>query len=300
MADFSRLPNFIILGAAKSGTTSLFEILKQHPQIFGTTKKEVGFFNNDTNFRKGLEWYSSRYFKSSVTYRIRMEATPAYFNWGNKTAVRIANTYQNNPIKFGLIFRDPVERAYSNYWHRVRLGQENLSFEKAIEAEDSRIADNYDELFRMGNSKYGYFRGGCYATNLKYFLEYFPIDSFIFLLSQDLNDDNFQQTCERILTFLKIDKTFPFHPVKENVSVASRNIILSKLYWKIKKSKWSKFVRTLPSLTNINIYNLLYKPTKYPPMDPEFADILRGRYKTEIEELEKLINRDLSPWLQVK
>ncbi len=298
MTDFTRLPNFIILGAAKSGTTSLFEILKQHPQIFGAAKKEVGFFNNDDNYQKGLDWYSSKFFKSSETYRIRMESTPAYLNWGEKTAERIADTFQNIPIKFALIFRDPVERAYSNYWHRVRMGQEDLPFEKAIEAEENRIADNYAELYRTGNSKYGYFRGGCYATNLKPFLEYFDNDRFIFLLSEDLYSENFQQTCEIIQNFLEIDKTFLLHPATLNVSVTSRNEFLSKFYWKIKKANWSNLARLLPGIRSLHLYNSLYRPAKYPPIDQQYAQILRERYKNEIIELQKLINRDLSKWLQ--
>ena len=116
MASVNLLPNFLIIGAAKSGTTALYDLLKQHPQVYLPFDKEPLFFSRDDYFAQGAEWYAERYFKEGESFRARGEATPHYLYWAEKVAPRIARTFGGRPPKFIAIFRDPVQRAYSWYW----------------------------------------------------------------------------------------------------------------------------------------------------------------------------------------
>ena len=92
------LPDFICLGAAKSGTTTLYEILKQHPEIVVSSFKEPHFFDNDTNWDRGIDWYKEAYFSRIGNKKIKGEFTPTYLS-SNSSAKRIKSTIGNN-IKF--------------------------------------------------------------------------------------------------------------------------------------------------------------------------------------------------------
>jgi hypothetical protein len=132
------LPNFFLLGAAKAGTTSLYHCLKQHPQVFMPANKEPRFFDRDEFYQEGLSVYLNRHFKGSEIYPARGEATPAYHR-PEKVIPRMKKAYGRLSPKFLIILRDPVERAWSHYLHRVFFTLEEESFEHALKLEKSRI-----------------------------------------------------------------------------------------------------------------------------------------------------------------
>ena len=113
------LPNLFIIGAAKSGTTTLYSILNAHPEVYMSPEKSPRFFSKDDLYLKGLNWYASKYFSGSGNYPIRGEATPSYLALANLTAPRIQKAMVGKKIKFIVIFRDPTERAYSHYWFNM-------------------------------------------------------------------------------------------------------------------------------------------------------------------------------------
>jgi hypothetical protein len=146
--DFSRgpkvnIPNMFILGAAKAGTTTLYNLLKQHPQVFLSFDKEPMFFSRDDYYSRGIEWYIDTFFKNSGEFTIRSEATPHYLYWAKKVSARIHAVYASQPIKFLVILRNPIQRAYSWYWNMVSEGRESLSFLDALLAEERRIRENW-------------------------------------------------------------------------------------------------------------------------------------------------------------
>jgi hypothetical protein len=297
--DFQKLPNLFIIGAAKAGTTSLFNILGNHSQIFGSEVKETGFFNMDERFQKGVDWYQETFFRDASKYPIRMEATPAYLIWSEKTARRIRETYtQQHSVKFIAIFRDPVQRAYSHYWHHFRLGIETLSFEDAILAEKDRLVQHWDELYQTGHGKYGYFRAGCYASCLKPFLQQFDMDHFFFMLQDDLAPEKFRNSILRLLLFLGVDETEQLLLQKLNVAALPRKRWFTNFYWQLKKTLLKPIYRTsVPKKLREEIYTFLFPPFRYPQMDKDLERQLRHNYYDEIKELEHIINRDLSKWL---
>lgn len=299
MVNLNSLPNFFILGAAKAGTTSLFNILSKHSQIYGSPVKEIGFFNNDVRFAKGLEWYQNTFFQNAQDYPIRMESTPVYLTWSEKVAVRMQHDYPIPDLQFAVIFRDPVQRAYSHYWHRVRMGHEKLPFEEAIREESNRLAQNYNELYRLGNGKYGYFRAGCYTSRLKPFFHAFNKEQFIFLLQEDLYPPDFTEHKIRILKFLQVNPAEELRTEKANQAETARFTWLAGSYRKIKRTQFGRLIRnSLGNGLRKTMRAMVYSKFEYPPLNPEFAQQLRTQYKQEIHELEEMIDRDLSAWLE--
>jgi hypothetical protein len=295
--NFNQLPNFIIIGAAKSGTTTLFDAVGQNPNVFAAGKKEIKYFSRDERYELGVDWYQDTFFKNAEKYPVRMEASPAYLTWSEKTAPRIKVVYQERPIKFAAIFRDPVKRAYSHYWMRVRMKHETLSFSEAIYAEESRLKENWEMLSTKGDGLYGYFRAGCYATKLKPFLELFPRENFYFLLLEDIQND-FNKNIRSLFSFLEIEDTHQISAIESNEAAVPRNKNVHKLYRNLKNSKVQIIFKFLvPKKTRKSFRNkFIYKPTRYPPMDEDIKQYLYSRYLNEVKQFEQIIKRDLSHW----
>jgi hypothetical protein len=298
--DFEVLPNVFIIGAAKSGTTSLFEILAQHPGVFAAAKKEIRFFSNDDRFGNGIEWYQETHFAAGRGCPVRVEATPAYLTWSQKVAPRIKSAYGTHAPKFVAIFRDPVKRAYSHYWHRVRQGDEDprrLSFAAAIHGEEQRIRENWQRLEYEGNGLFGYFRAGCYATRLAPFLDLFPRERFLFLLQEDLQRD-FVLRMSQLLEFLGLDTGQQLSPVKSNESRVPRSRRVFRLLRDIRKSAVRNILRPMVPM-GVRRWlrgGGIMKPFYYPPMEEGIRTELYALYTDEIRRLEAIMGRDLSHW----
>jgi len=292
------LPNIFILGAAKAGTTTLYDMLSQLSGVYFPFSKEPLFFSKDPLFAKGIEWYIQTFYQNTDSYLFRGDATPHYLYWSTKVARRLKNVY-STPPKFIIILRDPVKRAYSWYWNMIREGIEELSFEDALETEEKRIQENYQELSRQGSMIYGYFRGSCYASQLEPFLEFFPRVSFHFILQEDLKD-NFANTMHNLLEFLEYGPcNIEFTAVRKNIAALPRSMTLQR--WLHKKSGWRDWVKKfIPIQTRYaikeNLIQLNLRPVKYSGMRTETEMRLRQRFDDEISRLQKIIGRDLSPW----
>ena len=145
--DFSLLPNFFLIGAAKAGTTTLHDVLRQHPQIFCSQVKETGFFITEDRWSKGVEWYQQTHFSRAAGYPKRSESTAVYLLFSEVVAPRIHDIYGKHPLQFLAILRDPVKRAYSHYWQRIHTGLETLPFEEALEKEEQRLRESLGAAF---------------------------------------------------------------------------------------------------------------------------------------------------------
>lgn len=298
--DLNFLPNFFIIGAAKSGTTSLFEIIAHHPSVYAAKNKETRFFSNDDRFQNGLDWYLESFFPGSKDFAVRCEATPAYLTWSDKVAPRIKSVYGKQPVKFAAIFRDPVKRAYSHYWHRVRQGDEDprrTPFRDAIHTESKRINEIRQWLEYEGNGLFGYFRAGCYASRLQPYLELFPRENFFFMLQEDLHKD-FQSIMTKLIRFLEIDDGFKFEPVVSNRSAVPRNQRIYQLFGKLKKNKYKDYLKLFipASIRYWFRHDVLMRTFQYPPMEDDIKAELYSLYAGEIKQLENIIGRDLSHW----
>ncbi len=190
----NKLPDFLIIGAQKAGTTSLANYLAQHPSVVAPKWKEVHFF--DLNYEKGPAWYRSNF---PISRRERLErrlqnqqllsgdATPYYIL--HPCAARRA--FDLIPkARIIVMLRDPVDRAYSHYHHEIRLGKESLPFEEAIAAEPSRIAGEVeqleaDPLYKSLNYQhFTYLARGVYCDQIRQWLRYYRRDRVLIVSSE--------------------------------------------------------------------------------------------------------------------
>jgi tetratricopeptide (TPR) repeat protein len=193
-------PDYIIIGSQKSGTTSLENYISQHPQVLPAVKKETHFWYRD--FDKGIEWYLAHFppIPKNLNY-LTGEATPNYLeNW--QSASRIKEAFPN--IKLLLIIRNPIDRAFSQYNHWLRLRWENRSFEAAIKSEIEMLAKNPENP--VGDKKYwnqtgNYLGRGIYLEFIKKWLEIFPREQLLILRGEDLYQEP-SLTMKEVFEFL--------------------------------------------------------------------------------------------------
>jgi hypothetical protein len=291
-------PNFLILGAAKAGTTSLCDILRQHPQVYFPLYKETTFFSNDSYFNLGMNWYLNTFFNKTDNYLACGEASPDYLYWAEKTAPRIHENLGSETVRFIIILREPVSRAYSWYWNMVKEGNEDLSFENAIEAEPTRLKKHHEFLYKNGQMTYGYLRGGRYAEQIGYFLSLFPRENFLFLLFDDLSNQ-FEVVSFQLKSFLKIESDFVLEPAHSNPATRSLNHKLQK--WIRKQSPIKDIFRKITTpKQRFQIKELALKlnnrPFSYPPLPRSTAIALKTQFRDDNIRLGKIIGRDLSFW----
>ncbi len=188
------LPDFIIIGAMRSGTTSLFHNLSGHPMVIPSRRKEVHFF--DFQYDRGLDWYKGYFPLSWKRPRRNMstrnfltgEASPSYLFHPHAPA-RMLNIIPK--AKCILLLRNPVERAFSHYRHAVWNGVETLPFSEVIRKEDSWIGEEYARMCRDENyynfdcHERSYLARGVYITQLKRWLTYFPKEQIMIIRSED-------------------------------------------------------------------------------------------------------------------
>jgi hypothetical protein len=203
-ADLRSLPDFLILGAQKAGTTALYAYLRWHPQITGPSFKEVSFF--DRHYARGERWYRAHLPVRSNG--IVGEASPSYL-FHPLAPERVAQMLPR-PRLIALL-RNPVDRAFSHYQHEVALGREELSFEDALACEDERMRGELDRMLRDPGYfsdpwwNYTYAARGRYAEQLERWLAAFPREQLLVLFTEELAADT-AGTYARVLDFLGVER----------------------------------------------------------------------------------------------
>jgi len=191
------VPDFMIIGAQKAGTTSLYNYLSAHPSIAPIYIKEPHFF--DLYFNKGFLWYRSHFPTIAQKYYVNHfqkrafitgEASPYYLPHP-LAPTRVAMTLPK--VKLILVLRNPIDRAYSQYQHQVRQpGVEPLSFEEALDLEEERLAGEEQKMLENKNyisfnhRHYSYLTRGRYIDQILIWMKFFPKDQFLILRSEDL------------------------------------------------------------------------------------------------------------------
>ena len=292
------LPNLFILGAAKAGTTSLYDLLRQHPDIRFSFDKEPMFFSRDDYFERGVDWYARTFFRECRGFQVRGEATPHYLYWAEKVAPRIKHVYGGQPVRFIVILREPVQRAYAWYWNMIKEGRESLPFMEALQAEGERMQKERQRLESSGSMQYGYYRGGRYAVQLRTYLDIFPREDFHILLLDDLRADP-AGALKKICAFLEVRTDFEFTPVQSNAAAATRNQVLHRLIRGPSRGK-DLFKRLIPLRVRHRLKSILLrlnqKDVDYPAIEAGAHRYLKERYAVEQPGLEALIGLDLSGW----
>ena len=184
-----RLPTFIVIGAMKAGTTSLFEYLRAHPQIFMPQVKEMDFFVEELNWRRGIEWYGRQFRRLDPHVTAIGEASPSYAKYPEYAGVpeRIASCAPDAQLIY--VVRDPIERIRSHYQHRAMTGSEHDPIERAVLRDPTYIDTSR------------------YAMQIERYLHWFPREHLLLLSSEELRSDRVT-TLRRVLEFLRVDPRF--------------------------------------------------------------------------------------------
>jgi hypothetical protein len=184
-----RLPNFLVIGAMKAGTTSLYQYLRVHPQVFMASTKEVNFFNPLRNWRRGVGWYASNFEGVGDDVVAVGEASTSYtkYPWIRGVPERIRSVLGD--VKLIYLIRDPIERMRSHYLHNLVTGQERRPIERAFSEQPM-----YLNISR-------------YSMQLTRYLECFPRERLMIVDSRDLRFDR-SQTLGRIYDFIGVESSW--------------------------------------------------------------------------------------------
>ncbi len=292
------MPNFLIIGAAKAGTTALHQYLQQHPQIYMTPTKETNFFafeGEDTNFQgPGDEALKEFSITDLSTYQAEFsgvnqesaigEACPSYLYYP-QAATRIKQYIPNTRLI--VILRNPVDRAYANFLHTVRDDRETYQdFALALGDEERRIAQNWEWFWH-------YIQVGFYGQQLQHYYENFAPSQIKVYLYEDLKQ-NAVALLQDIFRWLEVDPTFvPDMALRPNKSGMPKNQLLHQILTKPNPLK-----TLLKPLFPAKIrQNIQHKNLNTPQISQEVKQSLLDLYRADILQCQDLIQRDLEPWL---
>ena len=291
-----KMPNFLIISGGRSGTTSLFHYLSEHPQIYMSPNKEPYFltgldFNRYVNtpsffmenlWVKNLDSYTQLFDKVSAEKMIG-EASVSYLYYYKETIPNIRK-YLGDP-KIMIIIRNPVERAFSHYLHNVQTNLETLGFEEAILKEEERILNNWWWGFH-------YKKAGCYLNPIMAYKENFSNVKVFFF---DNFKDNFFDVFKEMLLFLEVDADFKPNNLK---------IYNAAEFYKfgIQKILHNNTIRFISRIARLKMPQILKDVTKKEPPEPPTSTLndLKDEYLNEIKDLEFVLNVNLDQWRKNK
>lgn len=297
------LPNFLIVGAAKSGTTSLHYYLKQHPDIFMSGIKEPEFFRSQfsRSSQIKIQWLKKNTVDTFEDYCSLFEGSSGSKAIGESSisnlyyhdkAIKYIKQYLGDP-KIIIILRNPVERAFSAYTFLSWLGKEQLSFEEALDREDMRKKENFPYIWL-------YKAAGFYYAQVKAYMDNFS--NVKIRLFDDLKKDP-ASLLQNVYEFLGVDSSFiPNTNYRYNASAIPRFRLVNKFFLKppgmlryavrgigeffLKEHGWKIFREKLR-------YKILKKSKR---LKAGTERTLYNLFTEDIRKLQILIGRDLSHW----
>ncbi|MBB6450428.1 hypothetical protein HNR44_002411 [Geomicrobium halophilum] len=298
------LPNFLFVGAAKSGTTSLYKYITQHEQVFVPKGKELRFFSNmrgdyvgpgderscNQRIIRHIEDYKKRF--KGHTEKCMGDMSTEYLFY-HQESIKNIKEYLSDDVKIFIILRNPVDRAYSHYLHMVRDDREHLSFEEAIDQEKERKENNWAW-------HWGYTTNGFYFEQVKAYLHHFPNNTTVYIY------DDLRANQEAMINdiFDKLDvNSIPINTGQvHNVSGIPKNRRLHRLINHPNRilgllKRGARLVNREDLLMQ-RLQTISKKNLNKPKMREETRKQLIDMYETDIQNLEKLLDRNLDMWRQ--
>jgi hypothetical protein len=300
--------DFIIIGAQKSATTSLFKYLQPHPGIFMSSNKEAPFFSNDKFFEAGWEKFASEYFDGARDEQHWGTASPQYM--GNKLAPKRIHD-QMPDVRLIALLRNPVERAYSHYTMTARRGFDQRSFDDAID--DLRKPDALEaarncmpvlEEGKTNEDESGhYLVWGEYGRILQEFLTYFPKDQLLVLFMDEMVDNPIG-TYKRVIEFIGINDGFVppnvgkvYHKggmkqiIPERWRTALKNNLVFRFFWNMVPEKLRNNIRIAYDQKNVKKGSGEQGPSE------NTTSVLIDHYAPDVRQVEEIIGRSV-PWAE--
>jgi len=268
------LPDFIIVGSPRSGSTSLARYLGEHPQIYMAEQKEIHFFSS--YYDRGLAWYESL-FSSAGEDQLVAEATPTYL--ADRVAMgRLVDTLPG--AKLVMIFRNPTDRAWSDYWMRKNRGLEDREFGEIVASEIAAIDAgeiDYDLRFVWH---------GLYDVHVDHLLSRVDRDQIHVAIFEELASEP-ETVYSGVCTFLGVDPEVRPDNLGETINphVAFRSLLMRRT---------AKRIGGLPRRV-ISAFNTR-RDVRYPSLDARHRTMLDAYFAPHIERLESIAGLDLEVW----
>lgn len=292
-------PNFFIVGAAKSGTTSLDRYLNQHPQIFMAPRKETHYFATpdmpdefrgpgDEPFTANLIRDEAEFlgmFDGATTERVIGESS-VYYLYYPKSAQRIANLTPE--AKVVIVLRDPVDRAYSAYMHVIRDGRETLAFDQSVAREAERKLNDYQPLWF-------YREVGLYHEQVRHYLNVFGKEQTHIILYDEFNAHP-DKTLHDLFEFLGVDQQ---STIDTSIRYNATGVPMGGLFQLATTS--NPLTRLIKPLVPAKLREKLRFQAKNMtmqkrPLAEDAQAHLRRYFADDVRRLEELLQRRLSAW----
>lgn len=309
-----RVPDFFIVGHAKCGTTALYRMLGEHPQIFMSDPKEPWFFARENpnpqlsgersvaftgRKRETLSEYLGLFATARPEQRIG-EASSSYL-WSKSAPARIAAMRPDARIV--AMFREPASFLRSLHLQLLSAHEETeKSFRRAVELEAARREGKHLPRYAYWPETLLYCERVRYVEQLQRYRAVFPDEQLLVLLYEDFRADN-EGTLRRLMRFLDVDETYGVNIIEANSTVGVRSVRLDELRRSLRAGRGPglRMLRGLgKALTTHRMREALYYPlmrrtvyTKPPPVDEEFMRELRRRFKPEVIALSEYLERDM-------
>jgi hypothetical protein len=297
-----RRPDFFIVGAPKSGTTALYEYLRQHPQVFMADPKEPNYFGADLERRRtpriSLEQYLA-YFSDAGDARRIGEASVRYLH-SRTAATEIADFAPDGQAI--IMLRDPVEMMYSMHGELVFIGAEEIEdFGEALAAEQDR---HRGQRIPPGANKPAalfYRESARFAEQVERYFAALGRDRVLVIIYDDFRDDTLG-SYRATLNFLGVDEDFTPELRVVNPSKQPRSRLLTRLI--ANPPAWVRRVaaRAPPARQRKRLFRralaLNSRTAPRRPMDSELRRQLKAEFAPEVQRLGALLGRDLSAWSQ--
>lgn len=294
------LPDFLLIGAPKAGSTTLNIALNQHPEIFMCPRKEVGFFwihGDDSELQgPGTALMKNRVIRDTESYQKLFSGVRSEKRIGEASVRYISHPRAPKMIHHFIpetqliaILRQPADRAFSSYLHARREGIEPCNtFAEAIDQERKGLRDNWSTLRLL--------RPGYYYEALTRYTKLFDISNIHISLFDDLHS-NPQALIKNIYNFLGVNDAFVADLTHHhNASGIIRNPI-SRWFWAKSKHLRAYFRPYLNGNLKHSIYEWVIRDMEKLKIDPELRVELTELYREDIEQLQELIRRDLDHWV---
>lgn len=290
-----RRVNAQIIGAQKCGTTTIFDWLHQHPDVFVPDSKEIHFFASEEFWSQGTPYLSSFYDRlGEEAVVLGAYVHTMYF------PESVPRMHAYNPgMRLIAVLRDPVSRAYSAYWYARKNGWEDLpTFELALEAEDERARGR-----RIDQSELTYVRHGYYAEQLRPWREAFGAEQ-IRVLETGAIRSRPEEVLREVCGWLGVDEAFPFDTsAKSNAAAMPRfprlhRALLSDNALKRAVRRYTSASLRLAVRRHV-VRRLLSRneqPFTYPPMLPETRERLAAHFVPHNAALAEEFGVDVSQW----
>lgn len=289
--------DFVVIGAAKSATTSLFELSKDHPEICMPKEKEAPFYSDEKLYKRGQDWYFKKYLSNCSSKKSKTGTiTPQYMLGEHVEVEEIARRIKdNNPdAKIVAILRHPIERAQSHY---------KMLFQRGYYKKD--FSDSTMNLIKRKNNSINqltsYLYGSEYGRILEPYFKFFGSDKILVLFTYEFKN-NPKKTLVRFFDFISVDNSYsPPNPEAQHRKGGSKpkvSFLTPGFLFKIPfvKFVWKNFVP--PPIRNkveynINLWNTA-KDSEYTIDDMLYKKLVEF-YGDDIEKLEGLIGKEV-PW----